>query len=168
MKTVSVLLFFVLFAGITFSQHRTIVLTNPQGQDTWFIREGDRIKYEMRADFHGMYKGKIRQIKDSSMMVNGKEIFFSKIKTVKLSRGPARKSIFLGMVLAGIGVAAKPLNDKSTDALPDQMILVGQVAFIGSGLYFIVRGIVELASHHKINLYEGWGIRSIPVATMDE
>src|ERR1051325_7076813 len=129
-------IFFSFLLGIAactnlFAQHRSIVIADPQGQDKWIIREHDRIKYQLKADFHGWYKGKVKQVKDSSIMIGGKEIFFSKIKSIKLSRGPARKSIFLGMVLAGVGAAAQPLNDKLGDPVPGNMILVGQIGFIG-------------------------------------
>jgi hypothetical protein len=110
----------------------------------------------------------VKQVKDSSMMINGKEIFFSKVKTLKLSRKPARKAIVLGIVLAGIGAAAQPANEQVGNAVPGEMILVSQIAFIGSGTFFIIRGIAEAAANHKFKLYEGWSMRSVPTAQLEE
>jgi hypothetical protein len=146
---------------------RSIVLTDPQGVDQWIISEGDKVKFELRGDFHGFYKGKVQEVKDSSFVVRDKEIFFSKVKTIKLSRKPARKAIVLGLFMAGIGAAAQPVNEQfAQNAVPASTILISQIAFIGTGTFFIIRGIVEAASNHKFRLYEGWSMRSIPFAQL--
>jgi hypothetical protein len=170
MKKLNLFFFFLFFQGVCLfcQQHRSIVLTSPKGVDTWIISEGDKMKYELKADFHGMYRGRVKQVKDSSLMINGKEIFFSKLKTVKLSKAPARKAIMLGLVMAGLGVASRPANESLGNPIPGQMLVIQQIAFIGTGSFFVIRGIVELFANHKFKLYDGWTIRSVPLATLEE
>lgn len=167
MKRIVALLFFILLYTGLFAQ-RSIVLTNPKGEDQWIISEGDRMKFEMRGDFHGTYKGRVTEVKDSSFVVRGVEYKFSKVKSIKLSKAPARRSIILGLVLGGIGVATAPVNESLGSPVPAEMLLPGQIVFIGGGAFFFIRGIIELASNHKFKLYEGWSMRSVPLAKLKE
>ena len=160
MKKNTFLLFILSLITNVFFAQRAIVLSNPQGKDSWIINVGDLMRYELSSDPNGIYTGEVQDIKDSSAVVSGQEIKFKDLRMIRISRKHGRTSITLGIFLMGIGAAVGPVNDSQGELVPHTYVTIAQVAFIGSGLYFFIKGIVECSSPHKCYFPGGWSIRT--------
>ena len=160
MKKAIAIIFFLLVGNSLFSQ-RVIVLKNPHGVDAWIVNVGDEIGYELYTDALGMYFGIVEEIKDSSFVMYAQEIFFSKVRMIKINKHHARKSFSFGVFMVALGVAVPKANDALGDPFPrtEEAITVG--AFVATGAFFIIKGIVEMATPHKCYLDSGWKIKTV-------
>ncbi len=165
-KTAAIALFLIIY-GAAFGQ-RSIVLADINKKDTWIINVGDEMGYELRSNPYGMYSGAVENIKDSSFVMENEEIFFSKVRMFKISRKHGRTSLLIGTFLAGAGAAVAPVNSAAGDVLSNEMVTISQVVFIGSGLYFFIKGIVELGVPHKCYLDAGWKVRTVQTSRLKE
>ena len=166
MKKILVIIVFSLFCAPVFSQ-RVIALTNPHGVDAWIVNAGDEIGYELYTDALGMYFGIVEEIKDSSFVMYGQEIFFSKVRMIKINKHHARKSFTFGLFMGAIAVAIPKVNDQVLDgAIPSDIEKITIGAFAVTGAYFFIKGIVEMSSPHKCYLDSGWKIKTVTLASL--
>lgn len=167
MKKISLFLLLSLYFGNAFSQ-RAISLTSPKGKKTWLINAGDVVAYEVKNNHLGYFKGIVEEVKDSSVIISGEEIKFSLLSMIKAPRNHAGRSIFIGLCFGGLSYglydyAAR--NEEEIPASPDAVAIT--VGVLGAaGLYYILKGVVELAVPHKCYVSDGWKIESVSIAQL--
>ena len=106
------------------------------------IEAGQKIGYQLNRDAT-LYKGEISSVKDSSIVINGKEIFLNEITLITLKPN-SKKNILGGLTvfdLEGALIGAKEIAGNDSKFL----CLSGFYTFIpavGLGSFLIVRGVL--------------------------
>jgi len=166
MKRYILVSFFVLLCASGFSQ-RVIALTNPHGVDAWIVNVGDEIGYELYTDAMGMYFGIVEEIKDSSFVMYGQEVFFSKVRMIKINKKHARKSFKLGIFMGLIAVAVPKIDEATGGNIPKDIKNITIGAFAVTGAYFLIKGIAEMCTPHKCYLDSGWKIKTVQRSSLE-
>jgi len=162
-------LFFVLlmigFTGNLFSQ-RAISLTSPAGKKAWLINNGEKVTYEVKNNLLGYFRGRVEEVKDSSVIISGEEIKFSLISMIKVPRHHAGRSIFLSLCFGTLAYEMNAINDSQGAPAPADAVAITQGVLGAASAYYLIKGIVELAVPHKCYVNKGWKIESVSIAEL--
>jgi len=144
-----------------------MVLTSPKNVDEWIVNMGDKMGYVLKSDSFRIYTGIVEDISESGFTMFGQQVRFSDLLMIKVNKKHARKSMFFGLLFLGAGAAVDPLNKSMDDPLSPGARLVTQIAFLGTGAFFFIKGIAEASQVHQCYLDEGWKVRSVKVTSFE-
>ncbi|MCH2022131.1 MAG: hypothetical protein MK207_06580 [Saprospiraceae bacterium] len=119
------------------------------------VNQSARIKYRLRNNSK-VFTGKLDDIKEGMMVVNGKEVLFNDCKMI--GGRVFSEEFFAGGVLTGAGFATIVFGA----ALAGTNIETGAVVIAG-GVIALITGLVLVTKVRKFNLDKGWEVHSTEV-----
>lgn len=148
------------FSSKTISAQHVLRLLNSNQLEGVIIRTGDKIGYQLKSD-STLYKGEISNIKDTSIVINSKEISINAISLITL-KAAAKKNIWGGLAVfafegALLGATELAGNDKVLNTVSAYAFIPAAVI----GTFLIGRGILKLKKYDKYPIGEEWSIEII-------
>lgn len=116
------------------------------------VSQGGRIKYKLNSDPKKLYKGTLDDIKESTMVVDGKEVSF--LDCSMIAGRVSSEEVLVGGILMGIGVSGIVAG---AAALGN--VTVG-ATIIAGGVVALTVGIILITKYKRFNLNKGWEVHS--------
>ncbi len=144
-----------LFAQTLIDDTRTLkvlVFEHEQKDKKKLISQTGIIKYKLRSDPKVVHKGRLDDIKEGAMVVNGKEVKFE--DCIMIAGRVNTEEALVGGICVGIGFSGMIAGA----ALLGNIVVGGTVAL--AGVAALVAGIILITKMKRFNLDKGWEVHS--------
>lgn len=128
-----------------------LVFQNNDKQLTKLIREGGRIRYQLRKTKRTI-KGDLQEIKSHSMVVSGKEIAYKDCSFI--SGRIQSEAQLVGGISAGLGLSTLVFGSAFFSTLKTG----GSIAIVAGGTVALVAGVILITKTRKFNLNKRWEV----------
>ncbi|MCP4439900.1 MAG: hypothetical protein GY810_13225 [Aureispira sp.] len=128
-----------------------LVFQHADKQLTKLIREGGRVRYQLRKTKRTI-KGVLQEINPKSMVVNGQKIEYKDCSFI--SGRIKSEAQLVGGVSAGLGLGTLIFGSAFFSTLKTG----GSVALVAGGAAMLVTGVILITKSRKFNLNKGWEV----------